>query len=89
MSKKKVNSAYFKQENVFFILYDFYDNVVCYFDNVFELISFYRSFGNNTCISDITYLFNRSSYDYIQFQRFDDLCKLYFYTDDELENVVI
>lgn len=83
---KKFTSNFFKGKNVFFILYDFNDNLVCYFDNVFELCNFcldklkFKRFR----IADLTYTFNHSKYDYIQIQKNNILLKLYYFDDNNL-----
>lgn len=87
--KKNINTSFLKQENVFFVIYDWYDNLIAYCDNFYNLIYFLRSLGWRSKPSNLAYLFNRSKYDYIQIQKSDDLLKLYYYTDDDLLNVFI
>lgn len=81
MEKIKYDTKYLKNENLFFILYDWYDNFICYYDNVYELIA---DFHYKT-IAQLAFLFNRSSNEYIQVQRFKDkLLKLYCFNFNDL-----
>lgn len=86
MKKNKITTSYLKENFVFFVLYDWYDNLVCYFDNVNELCSFlidkfkYKRFR----VADLAYWLKHSKYDYIQIQKCGNLLKLYCFDDNEL-----
>lgn len=85
----KYDAKFFKQEKVFFVLYDWYDNLVNYYDNVYLCCDDISKNFNRFRVADLAYKFNISKYDFIILKMLGTYFKLYFFTDDELENIFI
>ena len=64
----------------FFILYDFNDNFICYFDNIKEL----KRYLPNYRIRDIRRRFLKSSKNYINVIVLGNVFKLYTFNDKDL-----
>lgn len=67
-------------EDNFFVLYDVYDNIVCYYDNFKELKHSFSGYR----LRDLKRRFIVSKYDYILVIFHNVIHKLYTFTDDAL-----
>lgn len=88
-SRKKFSSGFFEQNNIFFVLYDFNDNIVAYFDNSNDLLENIKKINPKFKLKYLTYKFNTCFENFVYFEFLNSMFKLYYFNDDELENICI
>lgn len=80
----KYNAKSIEQKNLFFVLYDWYDNFICYYDSIYDVCK-----ALNIKKKYIVYKLNNIKNDYILIQKFSILYKLYLFDDNVLKYVNI